>query len=428
MDRAKVTQRDTKGKALRVSGVQININERIRAEETLQQHTQQLEALNKITSALSTSLQLENLLEIILKEVANAIEFDSASVFLTEENGKVSIANAVGEARQFIGDSFSLKETLMQDIKDNQPLILADANSNDRFQDWDDAPNIRGWMGIPLVARGLVLGYLTFDSREPHTFSPKDAALTESFAPHIAQTLYNARLHKEIQENNQQLETLNTITAALSTSLDLNAVLTLILEKIKIAIAFDSAAIFLLEDEFLEVAMARGFPTDLTGQRYPLENELMATVLKTKAPLVLKDAKTDNRFKDWGDVSATRSWLGIPLIAHDETIGILTIDNNQKNVYDDKHTAIALSMATQAAQAIENARLYERVITDSNEMEKRVQKRTEELQTIIDLTTDREIRMMELKEAISRLRDQLEEAGHVPVAGDPLNPDHLESF
>ena len=201
--------------------------------------------------------------------------------------------------------------------------------------------------------------------------------------------------------------------------------LALILEKIGLAIPFDSAAIFLLKNESLEVSIAKGFAIKIIGKKYPVENKLMALVLETREPIILADAKTDARFEDWGNTATTRSWMGIPLIAHNEIIGILTIDNNKANIYGDEHVAIALPVAAQAAQAIENARLYERVISDSNEMEKRVQKRTEELQTIMDLTMDREIRMIELKKAIDRLRDQLEEAGHVPVAGDPLNPDHL---
>ncbi|MCP4140020.1 MAG: PAS domain S-box protein [Chloroflexi bacterium] len=428
LDRARVTQRDSNAKALRISGTQINISERVKAEENLQQHAQQLEALNKITAALTTSLQLENLLETILKELANTINFDSASVFLTAENEQVFFAHALGEAKSLVSNSFPLHETLMQGIKDKKPLILDDAKEAPFYTHWEDAPDIRGWMGIPLIARGLVLGYLTFDSYEPYAFSTKDASLAESFAPHAAQAIYNAHLHKEIQESNQQLETLNAITAALSTSLELKDVLALILEKIKLAISFDSVTVFLLKDEGLEVVAEQGLSSDIIGKIFPLENALMKIVFQTKKPLILSDAKNDNRFEDWGNISTTRSWMGIPLIANNEVIGILTLDNNKASVYADEQIAIALPIATQAAQAIENARLYERVIADSNEVEKRVQKRTEELQTIINLTTDREIRMAELKKVISQLRDQLEEAGHVPVANDPLISDNLDIF
>jgi PAS domain S-box-containing protein len=71
----------------------------------------------------------------------------------------------------------------------------------------------------------------------------------------------------------------------------------------------------------------------------------------------------------------------------------------------------------------ERLRLHNLVIQDANELEKRVQERTEQYQNIIELTTDREIRMAELKKVISQLRAQLEAAGLQPVADDPLVTD-----
>ena len=115
--------------------------------------------------------------------------------------------------------------------------------------------------------------------------------------------------------------------------------------------------------------------------------------------------------------------MGVPLLVRDELIGFLTLDSHDDDaLYSTKDIELAMPFALQAAQAIYNARLYERVIEDANEMEKRVQKRTEELQNFVDLTVGRELRMAELKRVIDRLRNQLIEAGQVPVADDPLHP------
>ncbi len=309
----------------------------------------------------------------------------------------------------------------MQGInKKHQPLILEDVKKSIYYQEWDNEIPLCSWMGLPLVARDLVLGYLTLDNYTPQAFSPQDAALAESFSPHIAQAIYNARLHKELQQNFQQLETLNTVTAALSRSLALDEVLKLILEQIKTAIPFDSASIFLIEEETLKVAIAEGLAPELVGQSYLLENELMKTLFQTKEPLVLSDAQKDERFESWGNTQTIRGWMGIPLIARDEVIGFLTLDSYQAESYTPEHAMIAQPLAAQAAQAIYNARLYTRVIQDSNALEKRVQERTRELQIFVSLTADREIRMAELKGVIAKLRTQLIEADQEPIADDPL--------
>ena len=177
-----------------------------RLHHEVQQHAQQLEMLNTITGTLATSLNLADLLEIILEEAARIIKFDSAAIFLAEKNGYVTIAKAVGDAAKFTGISLPLKETLMQGINNQQPLILDEATKSPYYKKWNTDPTIRGWMGLPLIARDLVLGYLTFDSHEPRAFSPQDAALAESFSPQIAQALYNARLLEEIIQKTSEIE------------------------------------------------------------------------------------------------------------------------------------------------------------------------------------------------------------------------------
>ena len=234
-----------------------DITEFTNAQKELKSNLDQLIGQNRISTALSTSLNLEHLLEIIFKEAAFFIQFDAAAVFLKEENGDVTIAKTTGKAHAIAGETFSLEATALE-LVGLTPFILDDAEASPLFPKWDNVDTkIRGWMALPLIVRDIVLGYLTFDSYKSQAFSPEDAALAESFAPHIAQAIYNANL-------------------------------------------------------------------------------------------------------------------------------------------------------------------YERVIADTNELEKRVQERTEELQKIVNLTLNREIRMAELKRVIVKLRTQLIEAGQVPIADDPL--------
>jgi len=186
----------------------------------------------------------------------------------------------------------------------------------------------------------------------------------------------------------------------------------------------DSGTIFLHEGDELRVVVDRGISPSLKGHVFPAENELFIEALQTGEPLVLKNAKADPRFQNWGQSENIDSWMGIPLIARDALIGFLTLDSNRSEAYSSEQAALVKPFAAQAAQAIDNARLYERVIRDANEMEKRVQQRTEELQNFVNLTAGREVRMAGLKKVIKKLRAQLAEAGMTPVADDPLS-EHL---
>ncbi|GAB4531649.1 MAG: hypothetical protein Fur0018_19740 [Anaerolineales bacterium] len=82
-------------------------------------------------------------------------------------------------------------------------------------------------------------------------------------------------------------------------------------------------------------------------------------------------------------------------------------------MYTAEHAALA-------AQAIANARLYERVIRDTDELERRVQQRTAEQRKLLNLMARRENRIAGLKKAVQILRQQLFDARLTPLADDPL--------
>jgi|GEM_PF-2076060 PAS domain S-box-containing protein len=413
---------DSDGNIISMVGTLQDITEKVLVKTALETYARQLEIVNTITAALSTTLALEDVLGIILQQVVQVIECDSASIFLAEENENLTLVKAVGEAIQFTGISVKLSETLMQGIKmGDKSLVLDDAISSPYFNNWKRPSSIRGWMGIPLYARDTLVGYLTFDSGQPQAFTSLNATLAESFAPQVAQAIYNARLHKEVQQHLQQLQTMNAIATALSTSLELENLLELILNQIEAVVPLDSGAIFLHEDGNVRVAVDRGISPSVKGRIFSDDNELFQEIQKTREPLLVSNAKDDNRFQNWGQSEELASWMGIPLLARDELIGFLTLDRHRGDfLYSKEQALLVKPFAAQAAQAIYNARLYKRVIQDANDLEKHVQKRTEELQNFVELTADREIRMVELKETIRQLRTQLLEAGQTPVADDPL--------
>ena len=225
-----------------------------------------------------------------------------------------------------------------------------------------------------------------------------------------------------LQQHTQQLETLQAVTAALSTSLSLDEVLQLILEKLAVVATYDSAAIFLTEGDDLRcvISMGHPHPDQVVGQIFPADNELIQEMLVSKQPFYLADAQADSRFRGWGDADYVRGWLGAPLLARGEMIGYLSIDSRRPDAYGPRQVALVQPFADQAAQAIENARLHGQAQRHAAELEGRVAERTAELRQMVNLMAGREVRMAELKDVIRELRAQLEAAGMEPAADDPL--------
>jgi PAS domain S-box-containing protein len=230
------------------------------------------------------------------------------------------------------------------------------------------------------------------------------------------------KIRDEIQDYADQLEALYEVTSSLSSTLSLKDLLRLILVKLEETLSFDSASIFLLENEELRIETVHNHPNPdlVVGKTFPTTNLLFQEIRKKKKPIIIDNAMRDSRFQGWGGMHHVKGWLGVPLIIQDDFIGYITLDSHRISAFGSEEAKLANIFATQAAQAINNARLYEKLSHHADSLESQIQDRTMELQKMVDHMTGREIRMAELKDVITQLKAQLEDHNIEPAADDPL--------
>jgi diguanylate cyclase (GGDEF)-like protein len=166
-----------------------------------QEARRQSEVLRQAMVALTTDLELDQVLEKLLVYLEQVIAYDSASVILFEKDFLwVKSARGILDVDQVIGQSFPADNALFQEMcRKKQPLILTDAQVDPGFEEWGVSDYIRGWMGIPLIGREGILGYLTVDSRQTGAYGKEAARLAKTFAAQAAITIENARLYAELQ-------------------------------------------------------------------------------------------------------------------------------------------------------------------------------------------------------------------------------------
>jgi two-component system NarL family sensor kinase len=160
------------------------------------------------------------------------------------------------------------------------------------------------------------------------------------------------------------------------------------------------------------------------GKAFPTSNPLFQEMFEKKTPIIIDNAIRDSRYQGWGEMHHVKGWMGVPLIIQDDFIGYITMDSRQASAFGSPEAKLATLFASQAAQAIQNARLYERASQYAETLETRIEERTKELTKMVDHMTGREIRMAELKEVIQKLQQQLLEHEIEPEAQDPFkDPD-----
>lgn len=162
----------------------------------------------------------------------------------------------------------------------------------------------------------------------------------------------------------EQVQILYDSSLALSQAIDLNDVLSLILDKMKAVIPYDSASILEYKDqeEDLKIIYCTGFENwkDIVGTTFHVDhNSFNYDIIHKREPKIVDDVRKYEEFEDLSTEQSIKSWLGIPLIYKEQVIGELTLDSNQEHFYTEELADLGLVFASQAAVALENAKYVE---------------------------------------------------------------------
>ena len=155
---------------------------------------------------------------------------------------------------------------------------------------------------------------------------------------------------------------LTQVSAALSTSLDLDRTLKEILERMNALVAFDAATIFLLDDarSELHVKAALGVPVALKEVKsFKVGEGVVGWVVRHGATALIQDSAKDARYKVTGPERRANTVLAAPLRAQDNLLGALVLVRSAKEPFGPEHQRLVEAVASQAAVAIDHARLFE---------------------------------------------------------------------
>lgn len=333
-------------------------------------------------------------LDILLNQVAELIEAryaaDYVGIYLLDENKEYVTARAgTGETGRFMREQGTrLKvgsEGLIGWVAANcQPACTNDVSQEPRYLPYEKLANTRSELTLPLSMGGTLLGVLDLQSNQLNAFRPDDVPVLQLLADQVAIAINNASLY-EAEKTHRALEgNLQRIGRALTSTLDLTEVLDLILSHLDEIVNYDRAAIMLRQNEELEFVAARGFPagSQPLQLRIPITGDdgIYPQIYRTQQPLAIDDVLARPDWQQVPNIPQARAWLGIPLIRSNEVIGMVSLTRESPTPYNDYEINLATAFGGQAAIALENARLYERVRRFNQQLEYEVRNRTEAIQ------------------------------------------------
>lgn len=183
------------------------------------------------------------------------------------------------------------------------------------------------------------------------------------------------------------LHTLHQANVALTRSLNLDEVLQTLLDYLAKLIPYDTANIMLLEEaQQITIHAIRGHecwtdPKAIQTLTFDLnKNRILQNLVHTASSTLIDDTHKHPYWESNPKTDYVRNWLGVPLIANGEVIGLYSLNKAKPNFFTLEHIQLAELLATQAAIAIRNAHLHKQLQTYAQQLEKRVVQRTQQLE------------------------------------------------
>jgi two-component system, sensor histidine kinase PdtaS len=215
-----------------------------------------LRLLTQTIAAVNSSLDLEEVLALVAREVADALGADACFVYLYDEQSDELVLRAThgtrveemtGRPRMRPGEGITGSAA-----SERSPVMIpAQAHLDERFKTFPNLPEdeYESILAVPILAREKLEGALNVRTRQPREFSPAEIDLLVAIAAQVAQTIEHAKLYAQAQRRVDELEALARISEVVSESLYLEESLEGIVDATVDALDATGAALVLEDGE-----------------------------------------------------------------------------------------------------------------------------------------------------------------------------------
>jgi len=331
-----------------------------RLYEETRRRLEELTVLHEVALAAASTLSLEEIAGRVTVAVKQGLGCEHLHLLLLDEE-RGSLEHIGRDARAKDGlRQLRVGQGLAGWVAEHAQLLrVGDVSQDPRYV--GEMPDIHSALLVPLTVGERVIGVIDAASSRHDAFSAGDEHLLTTVARQLAVAIENARLYQETERRLAEVSVLYQLARQI-TSLNVQEVLDSISWSLKQATGCRGCSIALLDpvSNLLEIRAAAGIEDKWKRDfKLRLGEGIAGRVALEGQPIYVADASQVEGFVFFN--SAVRSLLTVPLSIQDKVIGTLSIDSEQPSAFSEADERLLTIAASQAAIAIENARLYARL-------------------------------------------------------------------
>jgi PAS domain S-box-containing protein len=347
------------------------VRENARLQDEMAARLRETEAVLSIAHTASTTLDVQEALRRICRELTRLIGADTAAAYLLDP-GSPRLMPCAGYRvpKDMLATlmAFPLpvgKEGFEEVWETRRPVFSDNVPSDPRFgYQLFKLFRHQSSLVLPLFLDDKVAGafYLVWWTKRK-VLSDREMALVEHVASQVTVVLRHARLFEQAQRERKQLGVLYEISRRLAAVEDAERVLSLLIEETTEILGVDAAGIRLREgDELVASARTRSAARLMARPRIRLDEGLSGVVAATGRPVMIEDLRRDTEHQPAHKAAAIeegfQSVLGVPLTISTGTIGCLLVWSKRRRRFSAEDTSLLTALGDHAALAVHKARLY----------------------------------------------------------------------
>ncbi|MCK5794551.1 MAG: GAF domain-containing sensor histidine kinase [Anaerolineales bacterium] len=324
--------------------------------------------LNEISSVVSQSLDLNEILHSALDMVLKATCLQVGGIYLLNEQSRIlSIHAQRGFSPDFasaidhleIGEGFSGMV-----VESGEPLVIRDITKDERLsRGIVKEEGLKSLLVVPLCSKSRTLGTIFLVSKEIRDFSEDEISLLITAGQQIGVAVDNASMFQAQQRRAEQFRVIGEVGRQITSIMEVDQLLNQVVHSIHKTFGYDHVAIAMIEDDYAVYRVGAGplweNPAfNFNPSRLKIGSEgITGRVAASGAMIYLPDVREDPSYVEMQG-SKTLSEITVPIKVKDKVIGVLDAQSERVNAFDDTDLVVLQSLADQTAVAIENAKLY----------------------------------------------------------------------
>lgn len=357
-------------------------------EQKVAQRTKEISALYSVTTALNESLALNDILNAIIAKTIEIFRFESIRVFLFNDERdalELRASFATNPQHQTTVQLIKSGNGVMGHVtQTGEPMIFEDVQTDPRYAELSTSraavnANLRFFAVMPIKTQTRVFGAILFSAHNPRKLAQDETRLLTAMSEHLAVAVEKASLFRESEKRAQQLSLLNSIGEAVNQSLNLDMVLNTAVNKMTEVLNFDASWIYMMDPSaaIFELKAQRGIKANTVRDldRKEILSGATEMIFHSGERLVFEDLHNQSRKTERSDQSAIpdvsfASTAVFPIKAKDKVIGVLHLASKAKHHFAVDELKLIESITQEIGVAADNARLFEQVHSQTEELSK----------------------------------------------------------